>query len=161
MRIMRVRRAMQALEKLAREWRIDDLWHGVLQSHHSYSKARPRRLMPLQDDDHLAPSSSSRVDPCQCSRDRSRAAYQWSDALTAVPSEWGIVVLQSATHRTQGMPSDRITGTSLRHQYWTVAQMLARSPCVRGIGVSSPELGSHPCVSSTSSTTSIQPTVPR
>jgi hypothetical protein len=32
LRVMRVRRAMQALEKLAREWRIDDLWHGVLLS---------------------------------------------------------------------------------------------------------------------------------
>jgi hypothetical protein len=29
---MRVRRAVQALEKLAREWRIDDLWHGVFLS---------------------------------------------------------------------------------------------------------------------------------
>ena len=27
-----IERAVQALKKLAREWRIDDLWHGVLLS---------------------------------------------------------------------------------------------------------------------------------
>ena len=36
------------------------------------------------------------------------------------------VRLQSATARERGLPGDRITATSFRHQYWTVAQMLAQ-----------------------------------
>jgi fumarylacetoacetase len=36
------------------------------------------------------------------------------------------VVLQSAQHRARGLVGDRIAGTSFRHQYWTVAQMLAQ-----------------------------------
>lgn len=36
------------------------------------------------------------------------------------------VVLQSARQRARGFAGDRITGTSFRHQYWTVGQMLAQ-----------------------------------
>jgi fumarylacetoacetase len=36
------------------------------------------------------------------------------------------VWLQTAQHRERALPGDRITGTSFRHQYWTVAQMLAQ-----------------------------------
>ncbi|HYF17378.1 MAG TPA: fumarylacetoacetate hydrolase family protein, partial [Ramlibacter sp.] len=36
------------------------------------------------------------------------------------------VLLQSSAARAKGLPGDRITGTSFRHQYWTIAQMLAQ-----------------------------------
>ena len=36
------------------------------------------------------------------------------------------VSLQSRQHRAQHLAGDRITATSLRHQYWTIAQMLAQ-----------------------------------
>ncbi|CAA9412418.1 MAG: Fumarylacetoacetase [uncultured Ramlibacter sp.] len=36
------------------------------------------------------------------------------------------VLLQSATHRKRKLAGDRISRTSFRHQYWTVAQMLAQ-----------------------------------
>jgi fumarylacetoacetase len=36
------------------------------------------------------------------------------------------VRLQSARHRAQGLAGDRLSATSLRHQYWTIAQMLAQ-----------------------------------
>jgi fumarylacetoacetase len=36
------------------------------------------------------------------------------------------VVLQSALHRARGLPGDRLSATSFRHQYWTVAQMVAQ-----------------------------------
>jgi fumarylacetoacetase len=36
------------------------------------------------------------------------------------------VSVQSRRHRAQHLPGDRITATSFRHQYWTVAQMLAQ-----------------------------------
>ncbi|TXG99173.1 MAG: fumarylacetoacetase, partial [Rhodocyclaceae bacterium] len=34
--------------------------------------------------------------------------------------------LQSAQNRAKGLDGDRLSATSLRHQYWTVAQMLAQ-----------------------------------
>jgi fumarylacetoacetase len=36
------------------------------------------------------------------------------------------VVLQSRAHRAQGLPGDRLSATSFRHQYWTIAQMVAQ-----------------------------------
>jgi fumarylacetoacetase len=36
------------------------------------------------------------------------------------------VRLQSAAHRARGLDGDRISATSFRHQYWTVAQMVAQ-----------------------------------
>lgn len=36
------------------------------------------------------------------------------------------VVLQSAQHRARGHGGDRLSATSFRHQYWTIAQMLAQ-----------------------------------
>jgi fumarylacetoacetase len=36
------------------------------------------------------------------------------------------VLLQSSRHRERQLPGDRITATSFRHQYWTIAQMLAQ-----------------------------------
>lgn len=36
------------------------------------------------------------------------------------------VSVQSRQHRVQHLPGDRITATSFRHQYWTIAQMLAQ-----------------------------------
>jgi fumarylacetoacetase len=36
------------------------------------------------------------------------------------------VRLQSARHRAAGHAGDRLSGTSFRHQYWTIAQMLAQ-----------------------------------
>jgi fumarylacetoacetase len=36
------------------------------------------------------------------------------------------VLLQSRRHRALNLPGDRITATSFRHQYWTVAQMLTQ-----------------------------------
>ncbi|MDI3383622.1 fumarylacetoacetase [Xenophilus aerolatus] len=36
------------------------------------------------------------------------------------------VCLQSRRHRAQNLPGDRLTATSFRHQYWTIAQMLAQ-----------------------------------
>jgi len=36
------------------------------------------------------------------------------------------VRLQSAQHRAKGLAGDRLSATSLRHQYWTIAQMLAQ-----------------------------------
>ena len=36
------------------------------------------------------------------------------------------VLLQSAQHRARGHGGDRLSATSFRHQYWTIAQMLAQ-----------------------------------
>jgi len=36
------------------------------------------------------------------------------------------VVLQTQRHRSSGMRGDRLSATSFRHQYWTIAQMLAQ-----------------------------------
>jgi fumarylacetoacetase len=36
------------------------------------------------------------------------------------------VLLQTQKHRAQGIPPDRIAATSFRHQYWTLAQMVAQ-----------------------------------
>lgn len=36
------------------------------------------------------------------------------------------VSIKSATHRAQGQPAERVSHTSFRHQYWTVAQMIAQ-----------------------------------
>jgi fumarylacetoacetase len=36
------------------------------------------------------------------------------------------VRLESHQHRARGMAPDRISGTSFRHQYWTIAQMVAQ-----------------------------------
>jgi fumarylacetoacetase len=49
------------------------------------------------------------------------------------------VLLQSATARAKGLPGDRITGTSFRHQYWTIGQMLAQHT-VGGCNVQSGDL---------------------
>ncbi|MBA2960605.1 MULTISPECIES: fumarylacetoacetase [Ramlibacter] len=49
------------------------------------------------------------------------------------------VRLQSHKHRAQGRDGDRITATSFRHQYWTVAQMLAQHT-VGGCNVCSGDL---------------------
>jgi fumarylacetoacetase len=49
------------------------------------------------------------------------------------------VRLQSARNRAQGLDGDRIAGTSFRHQYWTVAQMLAQHT-VGGCNVTSGDL---------------------
>ena len=38
------------------------------------------------------------------------------------------VWLQTAQHRSEGMPAERLSRTSFRHQYWTVAQMVATTP---------------------------------
>jgi len=49
------------------------------------------------------------------------------------------VHLQTAQHRAHGLPGDRITATSFRHQYWTIAQMLAQHT-VGGCNVQSGDL---------------------
>jgi fumarylacetoacetase len=49
------------------------------------------------------------------------------------------VLLQTAQHRARGLPGDRITATSFRHQYWTIAQMLAQHT-VGGCNVQSGDL---------------------
>jgi fumarylacetoacetase len=49
------------------------------------------------------------------------------------------VMLQTALQRARGLPGERITATSLRHQYWTVAQMLAHHT-VNGCPVRSGDL---------------------
>ncbi|WP_066261755.1 fumarylacetoacetase [Hydrogenophaga flava] len=36
------------------------------------------------------------------------------------------VLLESAQHRAKGVAPDRLSATSLRHQYWTIAQMLTQ-----------------------------------
>ncbi len=36
------------------------------------------------------------------------------------------VLLQSTQHRAKGLPGDRLSATSFRHQYWTIAQMVAQ-----------------------------------
>ncbi len=49
------------------------------------------------------------------------------------------VLLQSAKHRALGLPGDRITATNLRHQYWTIGQMLTQHT-VGGCNVQSGDL---------------------
>jgi fumarylacetoacetase len=36
------------------------------------------------------------------------------------------VLLETATHRAKGVAPDRLSATSFRHQYWTIAQMVAQ-----------------------------------
>jgi fumarylacetoacetase len=49
------------------------------------------------------------------------------------------VLLQSARHRGLGLPGDRITATNLRHQYWTIGQMLTQHT-IGGCNVESGDL---------------------
>jgi fumarylacetoacetase len=49
------------------------------------------------------------------------------------------VLLQTREHRARELPGDRISATSFRHQYWTVAQMLAQHT-VGGCNVQSGDL---------------------
>lgn len=51
------------------------------------------------------------------------------DALDRASGSFDVqleVSVQSRQHRAQHLPGDRITATSFRHQYWTIAQMLAQ-----------------------------------